>query len=188
MTSLTIFDIDETLFHTSARVQVIKDNKVIRTLDNVEYNNYELRYGEEYDFSQFKSSEAFKETSKPMTKMIKKARAVIENLNQDDSKVIFVTARTDLDDRDLFISTFNAQGIDMSKVYVERAGNLGIDTVKAKTTVFRKYLDTGKYRTIRLFDDSMDNLTALMSLNHDYPNVLFEAYKVDNDSSITAID
>jgi hypothetical protein len=34
----------------------------------------------------------------------------------------------------------------MSKVYVERAGNLGVkDAAGNKATVLRKYLDSGKY-------------------------------------------
>mgnify|MGYP007000347008 len=37
---LTIFDIDETLFHTKARIKVIKDKKIIKILDNKAYNKY----------------------------------------------------------------------------------------------------------------------------------------------------
>ena len=92
-----------------------------------------------------------------------------------------------MDDKKLFIDTFKAQGIDMSKVYVERAGNLGIETGKIKAIVFRKYLDCKKYRRIRLFDDSMENLYALLSLRDDYPNITFEAYKVTKKGTIKTI-
>ena len=37
---LTIFDIDDTLFHTNAKVFVKKDDKVIHTLTNQEFNTY----------------------------------------------------------------------------------------------------------------------------------------------------
>ena len=119
--------------------------------------------------------------------MINKAKAIIRNSTKRGSKVIFVTARADMDDKKLFIDTFKAQGIDMSKVYVERAGNLGIETGKIKSIVFRKYLDTGKYRRIRLFDDSMENLLALLALRDDYPNVQFEAYRVSKKGLIKTI-
>ena len=122
-----------------------------------------------------------------MANMINKARAIIKNATKAGSKVIFVTARADMDDKKLFIDTFKAQGIDMSKVYVERAGNLGIETGKIKAIVFRKYLDSKKYRRIRLFDDSMENLLALLSLRDDYPNVTFEAYKVTKKGTIKTI-
>ena len=38
--TLTIFDIDETLFHTKAKVAVVKDGNVVRMLDNQEFNTY----------------------------------------------------------------------------------------------------------------------------------------------------
>ena len=184
---LTIFDIDETLFHTKAYVQVKKNGKIIKQLDNIAYSQYKLKKGEELDFGQFKNSKIFSTTSTPMANMINKAKVILKNATKAGSKVIFVTARADMDDKKLFIDTFKAQGIDMSKVYVERAGNLGIDTAKIKSTIFRQYLDTGKYRRVRLFDDAMVNLLALLSLREDYPNITFEAYKVTKKGTIKTI-
>ena len=184
---LTIFDIDETLFHTKAYVQVKKNGKVIKQLDNLGYSRYKLKAGEELDFGEFKNAKLFNTTSTPMGNMINKAKAIIKNAAKSGSKVIFVTARADMDDKKLFIATFKAHGIDMKDVYVERAGNLGIETGKTKSIVFRKYLDTGKYRRIRLFDDSMENLYALLALRDDYPNVTFEAYKVTKKGTIKTI-
>ena len=60
-------------------------------------------------------------------------------------------------------------------------------TGKIKSIVFRKYLDTGKYRRIRLFDDSMENLLALLALRDDYPNISFEAYRVSKKGAIKTI-
>ena len=40
---LTIFDIDETLFHTKAFVQVKKNGKIIKKLDNIAYSKYKLK-------------------------------------------------------------------------------------------------------------------------------------------------
>ena len=88
---LTIFDVDETLFHTTARIQVKKDGKVISDLDNIEFNNYKLKSGEEYDFGQFKSAKIFNTTSTPIAKMINKAKAIIKNSVKAGSKVIVVT-------------------------------------------------------------------------------------------------
>ena len=184
---LTIFDVDETLFHTKAYVQVKKNDKIIKQLDNIRFSKYKLKKGEVFDFGQFKDAKRFRETSTPIANMINKAKAILKNATKKGSKVIFVTARADMDDRDLFIDTFKAQGIDMSNVYIERAGNLGIDTAKIKSTVFRKYLDTKKYKRIRLYDDVMENLLALLSLRDDYPNVTFEAYKVTKKGTIKTI-
>ena len=74
---LTIFDIDETLFHTKAKVQVFKDGKVNKILDNQQFNSYQLKKGESFDYGQFKSAKIFKETSTPIAKVIKRAKRII---------------------------------------------------------------------------------------------------------------
>tara|TARA_B100001093_G_scaffold488280_1_gene525316 strand:+ start:4619 stop:5233 length:615 start_codon:yes stop_codon:yes gene_type:complete len=185
---LTIFDIDETLFHTKAKINVKKDGKIVASLTNVEYNNYTLKPGEEFDYGQFKSAKVFAKTSTPIAKMINKAKLIIKNAVKAGSKVIVVTARGDMDDKKLFVDTFKAQGLDMKNVYIERAGNIGLDdAAKNKEVVFKKYLDTGDYKRIRLFDDAVDNLYALLSLQGQYPDVTFEAYRVKRDGSIKSI-
>ena len=76
----------------------------------------------------------------------------------------------------------------MKNVYIERAGNIGLDNAaKNKEVVFKKYLDTGNYKRIRLFDDAVDNLYALLSLKDQYPDVTFEAYRVKKDGSIKTL-
>ena len=185
---LTIFDIDETLFRTKAKIQIKRDGKVVGSLNNVEYNNYILKPGEEFDYGQFKSAKVFAKTSTPIAKMINKAKVIIKNAVKAGSKVIVVTARGDMDDKKLFVDTFKAQGLDMKNVYIERAGNIGLDNAaKNKEVVFKKYLDTGDYKRIRLFDDAVDNLYALLSLRDQYPDVEFEAYRVKRDGSIKSI-
>lgn len=182
---LTIFDIDETLFHTKAKINVMKDGKVVSALDNMQFNTYKLKAGETFDYGQFKSAKIFNRTSTPIAKMINKAKAIITNSIKQGSKVIVVTARGDMDDKKLFVNTFKAQGLDMDNVYIERAGNIGLDSAaKNKEVVFRKYLDTGLYKRIRLFDDAVENLKALTSLKNEYPDVTFEAYRVKKDGSI----
>ena len=176
---LSIFDIDETLFHTKAKVQVLKDGKINKILDNQQFNSYKLKKGESFDYGQFKSAKIFKETSTPITKIIKKAKRIIHFAIRSGSKVIIVTARQDMDDKKLFKEVFEAQGIDIGKVYVERAGNIGKKTASAnKVVIFKKYLDTGRYARVRLFDDDKNNLKAFMSLQKNYANVKFTAHQV----------
>jgi len=185
---LSIFDIDETLFRSKAKIKVKKDGKVFKTLNNVEFNSYKLGKGEEFDFGEFESAKIFNRTAAPIGKMIAKTKVIIKNAVAKGSEVIFVTARGDMDDRKLFIATFEAHGIDMKNVYIERAGNLGLDSAaKNKEIVFKKYLDTGKYKRIRLFDDHVENLYALLSLKDDYPDITFEAYRVKKDGSTNKI-
>ena len=176
---LTIFDIDETLFHTNAKIKVFKDKQLVKVLDNQEYNKYKLARGESFDYGQFKSAKIFKETSTPIARIINRAKRIIHFATKKGSKVIIVTARKDMDDKKLFKEAFKEQGIDIGRVYVERAGNLGKKTASEnKTIIFKNYLDTNRYARIRLFDDSMENLKAFLSLRAYYPQTEFTAYKV----------
>ena len=182
---LTIFDIDKTLFHSDTKVNIIKDGKiVVRGVSSY----YKLKSGEEFDYGEFKDAKRFAQTASPIGRMLAKAKAIIKNATKVGSKVIFVTARADLDDKKLFINTFKAHGLDMSKVYVERAGNLGVvDTAKNKQTVFKRYLESGRYARVRMFDDDVANLRALLSLKDDYLNITFEAWLVSRDGRISTV-
>ena len=185
---LTIFDIDETLFRTSAMVKVMKDKKVVQSLDNQEFNNYKLKPGELYDFGEFKSAEVFQNTSVPIMKMIEKAKAIIKNATAAGSRVIIVTARSDFDDKKKFLDTFRRYGIDIDNVYVERAGNLGLgSSAKNKRFIFHKYLRKGAYERVRFFDDAMSNITMFKALAKQYPGISFEAYHVKHDGSIRKV-
>ena len=186
---LTIFDIDDTMFVSKARVRVKNKNTGrVKELTPQEYNSYKLGKGEEWEYGEFKSAKLFYQTATPIARMIQKAKAIIKNATARGSKVIIVTARADMDNKDLFIKTFESHGIPMKNVYVERAGNLGGKNSAAnKSLVFKKYLDTGKYARVRLFDDHIANLKALLNLKMDYPNVEFFAYLADLKGSIKRV-
>lgn len=186
--TLTIFDIDETLFHTKAKVAVVKNGKVVRMLDNQEFNTYKRKAGEEYDFREFKSAEVFRKTSTPVVRMIEKAKAIVKAKKNPHSRAIICTARADFDDKKMFLQTFRDHGLPIDDMYVERAGNLGIDSsAEAKKVIFRKYLNTQNYIKSRLYDDAMSNLKAFLELADEYPNVQFEAWFVNHDGSVKRI-
>ncbi len=186
---LTIFDIDDTMFKSKARV-LVKNKKTGQTkpLTPRQFNSYKLNSGEEFDYGEFKSSKLFYQTATPIAKMIAKAKAIIKNATRKGSKVIVVTARADMDDKKLFLKTFEAHGIPMRDVYVERAGNIGGgSSAKNKQVIFKKYLDTNKYGRVRLFDDHVENLKALLDLKGEYPQIEMFAYKADSKGSVKRI-
>ena len=185
---LTIFDIDETMFITKAKVHVVKNGKIVKKLDNQEFNTYKKKPGEDYDFGEFKNAEIFNRTSTPIAKMINKVKAILKNASKSGSKVIIVTARPDFDNKKIFLDTFKKQGIDIDKIYVERAGNLGSGpAADNKKVIFKKYLDQKIYKRIRLFDDAMSNLKMFISLQKEYPNVSFEAFLAKHNGSVKKI-
>ena len=175
------------MFKTKAKVQVKKNGKVIKVLPPKAFNTYTLGKGEEYDFGQFKSAEIFNKTAMPIGRMISKFKAILKNAVKKGSDVIIVTARADMDDKELFLSTFRSHGIDIDKAHIHRAGNLGGTSSSAKQQVFKKFLDTGNYKRIRLFDDDVSNLKALLNLQPDYNDVDFEAWKADDKGKIKRV-
>ena len=185
---LTIFDIDDTLFHTTAKINVMKDGKVVRSLTNQEFNNYELQPGEQFDFGEFRSAEKFAKESEPIKPMINTLKRILNRAA--NTKVIMLTARADFDDKDKFLDTFEKYGIDMSRIHVHRAGNLpGDDPPAIKKAVWvRKYLNTGKYNRVNLIDDSMSNLNVFKGLKKEFPDVDFDAYFVKPEGSLVVVE
>jgi 8-oxo-dGTP pyrophosphatase MutT (NUDIX family) len=175
---LIIFDIDDTLMHTTAKIRVVKDGRVVRELSNQEFNSYELRPGEEFDFGEFRSAEKFRQESQPIEPMVRKLKTILAH--HPTAKVIMLTARADFDNKQMFLQTFADLGIDMSRVHVHRAGNLPGNAIPAekKAVWVRRYLDSDQYDHVRLYDDSMSNLTVFKELQKEYPNVDFRAIYV----------
>lgn len=183
--TLNIFDLDDTLFHTKAKVKVIKNNKVVRELEASEYNNDKLNPGESYDYGQFRSAEVFKKTATPIGRMVGKLKTVIRNITTEKSKVIIVTARKDFDNKQLFLNTLESYGIDINKLYIERAGNLELgSSAKNKRFIFHKYLRGGRFMKIRLFDDSVKNLNSFLALQKLYSDYKFEAWQVNKNGTV----
>jgi hypothetical protein len=185
---LTIFDIDDTLFVSKARVIVVNTNTgKTKALTPMEFNSYKLRKHEEYDYGEFKSAKLFYQTATPIGRMVDKAKAIIKNATKKGSKVIIVTARANMDDKKLFIKTLESHGLPMKDVYVERAGNMSGSSAENKKVIFRKYLKTGEYARIRLFDDHKENLKALLDLKKEFPSVDMQAYLANLKGSVKRI-
>jgi hypothetical protein len=175
--NLSVWDIDETLFQTKAMVHVMKGGKRSKSLTNQEFNSYKLKKGETFDFTEFRDAKLFNKTSVPIQRAIDKAAKTLKAYsNLPNSQVIVLTARSDFDDKDTFLATFEKYGLNMSNVHVHRAGNLGLPSAEAKRIFIKQYLDTGKFKSVSLFDDDKRNLEVFLSLRKEYPNVKFVAY------------
>lgn len=185
--SLTIFDIDDTLFMTDTYVHVIKGGKRIKSLTPAEFNVYKVRNGESLDFSDFRSADVFAKTAKPIATVFKTAKSIISRFSAfANKKIVIVTARGDLDDKHVFLDTFKKYGFDIDKVHVHRAGNVGgANSAENKKVVIRGLIKGGNYEMVRLFDDAKSNLEALHDLESEFPNIKFETFYVDHSGAIS---
>lgn len=179
--TLHSFDIDETLFshdHHKLRVHVNdeKGNRV-QSLTNQEFNTHRLPEGHSYDFSEFRSSDVFAQSARPIRKMISKMKAIHKN----NKNVECLTARADMDDKDKFAHVMQKYGIDIGKIHVRRAGNLGKKSpAENKKEVMDGLIKENKYKKVHLYDDNLENLEAFLSLKKKYPDVEFNAHHVQH--------
>ena len=174
---LVIFDIDDTLVNTDTRVNVVRDGEVVKQLNSHDFTHYQLQPGEEFDFGRFRDAREFYTNARPIVPMIKQ----LKNDMATGNRVIMLTARADFNDRDLFLDTFRKYGIDMSRVHVYRAGNLNVKaaTEEKKKIILQHLLGKEHYDKVIMYDDSVPNLNAFLSLKQDYPWSKFYAWHVD---------
>jgi len=202
--SIMFVDIDETTFKTFSMIKVMKDGEEVTRLDNKEFNAYKLGDGESFDFSEFRDAALFKQTSKPIRKMLDKLKAMMGN----NAKIVFLTARADFDNKDIFLDSFRQLGMDPEKFYVERAGTLKRGSIPERKMyiILKKYLSTGLYRRAYIYDDFIPNCTDFLALKDKIPEetlntirkvnnitdpnetvITFQAYEVLEDGSIKEV-
>lgn len=184
--ALTIWDIDDTLFKTAAKVLVKNNDGTEKELTSSEFNSYSLSPGEYFDFSQFDDAQLFHSTSEPIDRIWSTALDTLERIGKrPGSRMVIITARRDLDDKHKFIDTFRKHGMDMSKVHVFRAGNLNHGSSAAnKQAIIRELLELGNYSETRMFDDHQDNLREFLALKKEFPHIKFKAFPVGHNGMV----
>jgi len=189
--SLTVFDIDDTLFHTTAKVGVIDKNGNPKAISNSEFNTYQWQDGEKPDFSEFKDAEKFNKESVPIPSMVNKMIGILGNVQKNPkSRVIIITARSDFDNKEVFLDTFRKHGINIDLVYVERAGNLNapsLNIAEKKAVIVRRYLDSKQFDVARLYDDAENNIQAFKALGSEYPEIDFYGYLVNKEGKAVRV-
>lgn len=178
------FDIDETLFaHDHNKLKVhIRDKKTgqhVGSLTNQEYNTHKLHPDHEYDFSEFRSSNTFRKSARPIKSMINK----MKGLHERGKKVEMVTARQDFDNKHTFGHHMKKYGIDIYKMHVRRAGNVdpGSPSGPNKAKVISDQIQKNGYKRVHLYDDSQSNLDHFLGLKEKHPDVRFHAHLVQHD-------
>lgn len=180
--TLNVWDIDDTLGKTDARVVVKKNGKEVKVLSPGEYNNYKLQPGEELDFSQFRSGKVFRDTFKPINNVLDRAKSIVMNQSENSHSII-LTARADFEDHKEFLQTWRDHGFPIDHVYVERAGNVAKLKPSSpahinKGVILKKYLSTGKWDRVRMWDDHEKNLDMLFKVASMFPKVEAVGYLV----------
>lgn len=155
---LIIFDLDDTLIHTTAMIGVVKNGRTIKTLTNNEFNEYVLGPGESFDFGEFADPKKLsKETFTKYWDTLKREY-------HRGTHIAIITARGDAP---MIREFFLRNGIDIKQELVFAVGARdymykgSVAQKKAKTI---QLLARMGYSTMIFFDDNEANLRAAKKL------------------------
>lgn len=179
---MVFMDIDDTLLFTTAKVNVIKDGKKILKLTNSEYNDYDLKLGESYDFTEFEDSKMFASSSIPNYPMIN----MLKDMYNRGDEVLLLTARGDFDCKETIAKYFNELGIPVGhyldhKIHIARCGrdkykSYGRSHMRKKHVIEKILAKRPDVTCIEMYDDNMENLKTFKTI--DFDNI--SAFLVDH--------
>ena len=175
-TAITIFDLDDTLVITDAKIKVC--NIVTgdcHELTPEEFNEYERHPDHQLDFDDFKSLEIMK-----AGQLIHYYLKILADAYKVKRAVGIVTAR---DDRDMIYKWMKEHvGFHIAKdlIYAVNDPVHGFtgNVAQKKQQAFREIIERG-YQKIQFFDDDDANLRLVNDLRAEYPEIELSTYKAD---------
>lgn len=169
---ILLFDIDDTLIHTTARIGVKYKGKVYKKISNSEYNDYVLKSGEEFDYSEFDDPNILK--NEEFTKYWR----TLKREYHKGTHIGVITARGNMD---MIFDYFKNNRIEIKKELVFAVGDpkLGLNgsIANRKAQVISKLVALG-YKTFVFFDDNETNLNFAKKLEKEYKEIKIITVKV----------
>lgn len=178
---ISIYDVDGVTVDSKAHVHVNDaSGKRVESLNHHEFNTHKLKPGHSYDFSEFRDADIF-DKGKPIHHIVGKIRAT----QKSGGTVVFNTARSDFNDKDKVLRTFEKHGIDMKKSHLYRAGNVPdkMSTAEKKNIVLRRIIAKHNPTHVHFYDDDKANLDAFNKEAVNHPGIKFHAWHVQPDGS-----
>lgn len=178
---IAVFDIDETLILTKAKIKVFDPNTgEAFELTPEEFNEYEKAPGHQLDFSQFRDLEIMK-----AGKLIDYYLKILKDAYRSRVAVGIVTAR---DDREVIFRWLREHiglRIDKDLVFAVNDPVHGYrgNIADKKKQAFEEIIDMG-YKDIQFYDDDKANIRLVKSLEREHPGVEIMAVRADKRYSI----
>tara|TARA_B100001250_G_scaffold247448_1_gene212747 strand:+ start:298 stop:1053 length:756 start_codon:yes stop_codon:yes gene_type:complete len=173
---LIMFDFDETLAITE-EVTLVREKKSNRIVDHLHgqaqfdaHTIDEKKYY--YDFSEFMTVSSH---AKPINATLDLMR---DFLNDKDNKVIVLTARQSAS-RDSISDFLDRQGIESKRVSVFGSGGSKLKAPYLTKLIKRFNIS----ESVLVFEDSLQNISDMISLEYDFPSIEFNFVQVINPDS-----
>jgi hypothetical protein len=145
---LSVFDFDDTLVQTDAKIKVV--NKGLE-LSSLEFGKYQRENDDVFDYTDFRTGKL--KNPKPTAFFY----TGFKNIVSGQSDIMILTARPQTEEISKFLLPYV-----MGKTLIIVGG---ADTPEMKKNEITKFL--GKYDVIRFYDDSVSNIAAVNTLKNE---------------------
>ena len=168
---IILFDLDDTIIHTTAEILIMKDDKPLRHITNTEFNNYVLKPGESFSFDEFDDPNIL--ANEEFTKYWK----TLKTEYNKGTHIGILTARSNCQ---MIYQFFRNKGIRIKEELVIAINDpeLGLKgTIQEKKAEAIRILAASGYNLFIFFDDNEPNLQSAKALEKQY-NIKVQTVKV----------
>lgn len=168
---IILFDLDDTIIHTTAEILIMKDGKPLRHITNTEFNNYVLKPGESFSFDEFDDPNIL--ANEKFTKYWK----TLKTEYNKGTHIGILTARSNCQ---MIYQFFRNKGIRIKEELVIAINDpeLGLKgTIQEKKAEAIRILAASGYNLFIFFDDNESNLETAKKLEKPY-NIKIQTVKV----------
>ena len=159
---IILFDLDDTIIHTTAEIMIMKDGKMVRRISNSEFNNYTLKDGETFDFGEFDD---------PNILANEKFTKYWNTLKREYRKGTHIGILTARSNAAMIRRFFISKGIRIKDELIIAINDpsLGLTgSIQERKAEAIKILANGGYDLFIFFDDNEPNLQAAKKLEKNY--------------------
>lgn len=165
MKTLAVFDFDDTLFHSGARIIVQKPGEKPTYLSTHEYAVYTPEPDDEFDYSEFST---YPPRPEPIAKTTRALQSAV--LRHGLENVIILTARGNPDPVEKVLENFQMPPVDVIAI--------ASSNPEDKANILDEIINEKGYDRLVLYEDSIPNINAIRAKIQPILGKMFFAYQV----------
>lgn len=168
---IILFDLDDTIIHTTAKISVFKNGECIKKLSNSDFNDYILKSGESFGFEEFGDFDILSKS---------KFTPYWDTLKREYNKGTHIGILTARNNCDMIKKFFLKNGIRIKDdlIMAINDSSLGLSgTIQQRKSEAISILAAAGYKLFIFFDDNEPNLESAKKLEKKY-NIKVQAVKV----------
>lgn len=168
---IILFDLDDTIIHTTAKISVFKNGECIKKLSNSDFNDYILKSGESFGFEEFGDFDILSKS---------KFTPYWDTLKREYNKGTHIGILTARNNCDMIKKFFLKNGIRIKDdlIMAINDSSLGLSgTIQQRKAEAISILAAAGYKLFIFFDDNEPNLESAKKLEKKY-NIKVQTVKV----------